>query len=788
MPSCNQCFMLIIFLCFIKSVHAQNITVSGFVKEQNSLEHIDYANILIDKGVIASQTNKYGFYSLTFPLADSISISVSKIGYTMQKIRIAANKDQHIDIILAPAPVDLQTVTILASEQERKSLSPKISTINVAVQQLKDAPSLLGEKDILKAIQLLPGVQSGTEGSNGLFVRGGSADQNLILMDEAKVYNISHLFGFFSIFNGDALKNVEFIKGGFPARYGGRISSVMDVQMKEGDKQSLHGELGVGLISSRLTLEGPIKKQKSSFIISARRSYPDLLLSLARNASGSVIKSNFYDLNAKANFELNKNNRLYFSTYLGQDNLFQRVSKKAEEYRNMGFSWGNKTATLRWSRVISPKLFSNLTLIHSNFKYVLENTVGLSSQQYSSTLHESGIKYDFEFLPNSKHDIRFGINLSGLKFQPNATTFSHESVVKNKNIENINAFDATIYIEDIYSPFQNLILNYGLRVAQFTPSGKSYTFVEPRLASTYSFAEQWALKGGFSVMNQPVQLLTNNGLGLSVDIWVPSTTNMPPQNSRQFTFGITRDLSEKGISIELEVYKKKMKNILAFREGASILSLIELFRDRDFTSGGIRWNDVSTSGTGESQGAEVFIHKRTGKLTGWTSYTLSKTIYQFDQLNAGKAFYPIHDRRHQLSVAGTYKKNERVKFAGNFVFSTGNPITLPQLTYSHHQMNPFTGLPAPDATIVDYGNQKNDSRAPVYHRLDLSVQLGKQKKRGKRTWEFGIYNILGTRNVFAYEIDTNGRFDEDGQYIRTKQLNTISVMLFIPSIAYSFKF
>ncbi|HEV7382394.1 MAG TPA: carboxypeptidase-like regulatory domain-containing protein [Dyadobacter sp.] len=761
--------------------------MNGFIRESGSLENIDYAQVIIAGSNIVSQSNKYGFYSLTFPVADSISVRISKVGYATQTIRITGQNNQQMDIKLATESIELETVTILAGEYDKKSLSPKISTINVPVQQLKDAPSLLGEKDILKAIQLMPGVQSGTEGSNGLFVRGGSADQNLILMDEAKVYNISHLFGFFSIFNGDALKNVEFIKGGFPARYGGRISSVLDVQMKEGNKQGVHGELGVGLISSRLTLEGPIKKEKSSFIISARRSYPDLLLSLAKNASGAVLKTNFYDLNAKANFEVNPNNRIYFSTYLGKDNMFQRVNKKADAYRNMGFSWGNKTGTLRWSRIISPRLFANLTLIYSNFKYSLENATGLSSQQYSSTLNESGIKYDFELLPNSKHAIRFGLNVSRLNFRPNVSTFSEDSEVKSRNIEKINALDAAIYIEDVYTPVQNLVLNYGLRIARFTPSGQSYTFVEPRLAATYNFAENWALKTGYSVMNQPVQLLTNNGLGLSVDIWVPSTANMPPQNSRQLTFGVTHDLNDK-ISIELEVYKKKMNNILAFKEGASVLSMIELFRDRDFTSRDIRWNDVSTSGSGNAHGLELFIHKRSGKLTGWTGYTWSKTVYQFEKLNDGKAFYPTHDRRHQLSLVGAYKKSDRVKFAGNFVFSTGNPVTQPRLSYSSLSPDPITGLPELNETIIDYGNQRNNSRTPVYHRLDLSVQWSKQKKRGKRTWEFGIYNILGTKNVFAYEIDINGRRDSNDQYIRIKQLNTISLMLFIPSIAYSFKF
>lgn len=778
----------ITFLISVNYLFAQNVTVSGFIRERDSGESIAGAIIFNTDLKISSHTNTYGFYSLTLPKSDTIDLQISLMGYQTQLIRVVAVKDRAIDISLAPSNLELKEVTIIASEQEKKSLSPKISTINVPIQQLKDVPSLLGEKDILKAIQLLPGVQSGTEGSNGLFVRGGGADQNLILMDEAKVYNISHLFGFFSIFNGDALKSLEFIKGGFPARYGGRISSVLDVQMKEGNKSATHGEVGIGLVSSRFTLEGPIKKDKSSFIISARRSYPDLFLSLVKNSNGSVLKSNFYDINAKANFELNKSNRLFFSTYLGKDNLFEQVNKKGDEYRNMGFSWGNKTGTLRWTHLFSPKVFSNMSLIYSNFNYSLENTFGSSSQTYSSRLNELSVKYDFEYLPNSKHDIRFGVNLSRLNFVPNSSAFKEDRAQVRQEIERINAFDGAIYVEDIYTPVTRIVVNYGIRAAMFAPSQKSYAFVEPRLAVNYNFIENWSLKGGYSVMNQPIQLLTNNGLGLSVDVWVPSTPKIPPQNSRQFTIGLTRDFTEQKFSIELEVYSKRMRNILSFKEGASILSLVSLFRDRGFTASKILWEDLSTSGTGNSKGVELFVHKKAGKLTGWASYTLSKTLYQFEQLNYGRRFYPFQDRRHQLSIVGVYQHSKRVKFSGNFVLKTGNPVTMPKLSYNGFVVNPFTNELVSTLDVIDYGKQRNDSRSPVYNRLDLSVQLVKQKKRGQRTWEFGLYNILGSKNVFTYEADINGRFDTNKEYVVTKTLNEVSLLLFIPSISYSFKF
>ncbi len=782
-------FISILSLCIIKTSFAQKITFNGYIKEKNTQEHIVGASIFIPNLKVGIQSNNYGFYSLTIEQKDSLELHISMIGYKPEILKISANRNQTIDILLEQQNSLLDEVVIKATEPEKKSTSIKISTINIPVAQLKNVPSLMGEKDIIKAIQLLPGVQSGIEGSNGLFVRGGGADQNLILMDEAKVYNISHLFGFFSVFNGDALKSVEFIKGGFPARYGGRTSSVLDVQMKDGNKSEAHGEIGIGLISNRLTLETPIKKNKSSFIISARRTYPDLLFSLFKNADGGVLKSNFYDVNTKANFDINAKNRLFFSTYLGKDNLFNRVNKSGDEYRNVGFSWGNQTGTIRWNHVFTPKIFSNLSLIYSKFSYKVENTFGTSSQTFSSQLQEQGIKYGIEYFPNTKHNIRFGLNLSQLNFIPNlAISKEKGSRINNKEIEQIKALDGAIYIEDIYRPIQKLLFNYGLRFALFAPSQKTYSFIEPRLALNYNFKENWSLKGGYSIMNQAIQLLTNNGLGLSIDIWVPSSVKIPPQHSQQITFGLVHDFS-KELSIEVEVYKKEMNNILAFKEGASIFSSVSLFRDRDFISSKILWEDVSTYGNGKSKGIEFFLHKNSGKLTGWTSYTLAKTLYQFEALNGGRSFAPSHDRRHQLSIVGLYERSKRVKFTGNFVLSSGNPVTLPQLTYESFKINPFTNeLVNSSYNVIDYGLQRNQYRTPLYNRLDLSVQLLKKKKLGVRTWELGFYNILGHKNTFAYEIDINGKFDANNEFIRTKKINQITLLIFIPSVSYYFKF
>jgi hypothetical protein len=558
--------------------------------------------------------------------------------------------------------------------------------------------------------------------------------------------------------------------------------------MKDGNKSEPHGEVGVGLITTRLTLEAPIQKNKSSFIVSARRTYPDLLFSLFKGPEG-VLKSNFYDINAKVNFDLNSKNKLYLSTYLGKDNLYQRDNKAGDLYRNIGFNWGNKTGTLRWNHVFSPKIFSNLSLIYSKFNYQFKVEKGGEGRYFASELDEKSIKYDIEFIPNTKHDIRIGLNASLLNFIPNLV-ISKENGARafTKEIERVDATDAAIYIEDIYKISKRLSMNYGLRFAYFKPKNTTaYNFIEPRLAVNYNFIKDWSVKGGYSIMNQPIQLISNSGLGLSIDVWLPSSGSLPPQHSQQFTLGLAHDLS-KEVSIEIEAYHKTINNILTFREGAAILSTVALFRDRDFTNSKVEWKNIATSGDGNSKGIELFVHKNAGRLTGWTSYTLSKTVYQFNALNEGKAFFPNQDRRHQLSMVGVYKQSKRLKFSGNFVLSTGSPITLPQLTYEKFDLNPFNNqFTESNYNVVDYGQQRNSYRSPSYNRLDLSTQFIKPKKHGVRTWELGFYNILGRKNVFAYQIDINGKTSPDG-FLRTKKIDEVSFLLFIPSISYYFKF
>jgi outer membrane receptor for ferrienterochelin and colicin len=779
------CFIL---LSATRHTIGQNITLTGYIKEKDTQESIIGASVFITDIKMGCQSNNYGFYSITFPSKDSIVINISSIGYKPKVLKVLANISQMKTIYLEPQDTELDAVKIIANGQEKVSKSVKISTISIPIKQLKDIPSLMGEKDIIKAIQLLPGVQGGTEGSNGLFVRGGGADQNLILMDEAKVYNVSHLFGFFSIFNGDALKSLQFIKGGFPARYGGRISSVLDVQMRDGSKNKTNAEFGIGLITSRLTIETPIIKDKSSFIISARRTYPDLLLGLVKNRDGSIIKGNFYDINSKINLDLDPNNSFFLSFYSGDDNFFQGDREMGEGKTQFRFGWGNNTATLRWNHIINQKFFSNLSVIGSEFKYALKNNIGTFSQGFSSSLKEFGIKNDWEFYGFLNNQIRFGFNYSKLHFTPNLTSLEDNGNRISQTIEKIRADDLAIYAENIFQISNKLSANYGLRLVLFEPSNsRLYAFLEPRLALNYSFAEKWSVKGAFSKMNQPIQLISNTGLGLSIDAWVPSTNKLPPQNSTQFTIGLAHDLN-KNLKFEIEAFYKDLNNILAFKDGQSIFSTVEIFRDSDFGNKQVLWEDITTKGDGSAQGIELFLKKPQGKLTGWASYTLSKVTHKFSELNNGKTYFPLHDRRHQVSLVGSYAINNKITLSSNYVLGSGTPINLPQRSYQHFSKNPFTNSPEYSFDeVIEYDIQRNNSRSKYYQRLDLSIQFTKQRKYYKRTWETGFYNITGQKNIFGYSAETNGLLENE-KFYKNKSIKEYSVLIFFPSISYYIKF
>ncbi len=764
-------FTVFLFLFHIISIAQSRVTISGFVREKGSQEQLPGVNVYIDNTPYGAVTNTYGFYSLTVPASDSATVSFSFVGYEKQQKRVALRTDTELSIFL-PTITQLEEVVVSARKQEDYvSRTAQMSKIEIPIQQLKKVPAFFGEKDVLRVLQLMPGVQKGTEGQTGLYVRGGGPDQNLIILDDAVVYNANHLFGFFSIFNSDALRSVELTKGGFPARYGGRLSSVLEMNMKEGSKEKLHGEGGIGLISSRLTLEGPISKGKSSFLISGRRTYIDFLAAplIAREQRGedSQVKPGyyFYDLNAKMNYDLGNKDKLYVSGYFGRDK-FHADEKSSTSETRAGLDWGNATATMRWNHVLNQKLFVNTSFIFSNFKFgVSSYSKELNSDgslddefslEYDSRIRDLGVKTDFDFYPSSKHAVKFGGQATFHKFVPSALaiagTFTDNPI--ERSVKPVHSLEAGLYIEDTWQALDALKVNAGLRLSTFQTEVKTYVRPEPRISAALRLAENLSFKASYARMNQYVHLLSNTGLGLPTDLWVPTTARVAPQQSEQVAAGLAKDFERPALTVTLEGYYKKMNNILNYKEGSSFLSI------NGENANELSWEDNVTSGKGWSYGGEFLVQKKTGRFSGWIGYTLSWTYWKFPELNFGKTFFPRYDRRHDLSVVGIFELSKRITLSATWVYGTGNALTLPVSSYRAATDNFVTritgdGKPAINwfgPTVSEYG-QKNSYRAEPFHRMDIAVQFHKKKKRHERTWEFGVYNAYNRRNPFFYNID-----------------------------------
>jgi len=794
--------LILVLLSFIVSAQ-ERITLSGFVKEKGSQEQLPGVNVYIPDTPYGAVTNTYGFYSLTLPAMDSATVVYSFVGYETSERKLSLAKNTELNIQLNTVN-QLEEVLVSSRRQEDYvSRSAQMSQIEIPIQQIKKIPAFFGEKDVLRVLQLMPGVQKGTEGQTGLYVRGGGPDQNLIILDDAVVYNASHLFGFFSIFNSDALKSVELTKGGFPARYGGRLSSVLEMNMKEGNKDALHGEGGIGVISSRLTLEGPLAKGKSSFLISGRRTYIDILAAplIARTQRGEEeqIKPGyyFYDLNAKINYDLGPRDKIYLSGYFGHDKFYANEKGNNDESR-AGLDWGNKTATFRWNHLLNQKLFVNTSFIYSNFNFGVSNyskdlnTDGTTqdefSLRYTSKIRDWGIKTDLDFYPSSKHAIKFGAQATFHRFVPSALalqgSFIDESI--ERSVKPVNTLENGIYVEDTWQAADALKMNVGLRVSSFQTETKTYIRPEPRFSAALRLAKDFSFKASYAQMNQYVHLLSNTGLGLPTDLWVPTTDRVAPQQSRQVAIGLAKDLEKPALTLTLEGYYKKMGNILNYKEGASFLSI------NGENANELSWEDNVTAGKGWSYGAEFLIHKKTGRFSGWIGYTLSWTKWQFPELNFGKTFYPRYDRRHDLSVVGIYELSKRITLSATWVYGTGNALTLPMASFTGVKDNFFQRFASSGGRssvswsgdqVNEYG-EKNSFRAEPFHRLDVAIQIHKKKKRYERTWEFGLYNAYNRRNPFFYDISTEKL--SNGNTKTT--LKRYSLFPVLPSVSYNFKF
>jgi hypothetical protein len=769
---------------------AQKHTISGYLRDADSGEPLISANVFDTRSALGTVTNTYGFYSLTLP-QDSVDLSFSYIGYAPQTQSFFLSADRTLSVELGGA-VELTAVEVTSTRGgARIEERTQMSQVEVPIEQIKRAPALLGEVDVLKTLQLLPGVQSGGEGQTGLYVRGGSPDQNLVLLDGVPVYNVSHLLGIFSVFNADAIKNVTLTKGGFPARYGGRLSSILEINMKEGNLQEWHGEGSIGLISSKLTAEGPIVKDKTSLLISGRRTYADLVfkpfiaMANRQNEEDLRVKLYFYDLNAKLQHKINDKHRLYLSGYFGADVFYTKVIEDDDTFGG-GIDWGNIISAARWNWQINNKLFANTTLTYSRYNIDViaeqesiesDNERSSFSAKYFSGIEDVAAKVDFDFIPAPNHYIRFGASYTNHTYRPGAlsldTEFDEERFDTLVGSQNAYSDELAIYIEDDMQ-LGNLKANVGVHASGFVVDGKFYHSIQPRLGLNYALGRGLAAKASFATMTQFINLLTSESFSLPTDLWVPSTARIRPQQSWQAAAGIAKTF-EGGYELSLEGYYKQMDNVLSYKEGASFLFGLE----ND-------WQDKVTQGEGEAYGLEFFLQKKKGKTTGWLGYTLSWNWRQFDEINGGERFPFRYDRRHDISLVVNHDFSPKVGLSFAWVYGTGNAVTLNTFRYPTEKYQ-FEGGPAYYEDI-ESGGKKNAYRMSDYHRMDISIEFRKKKPHWERKWVIGAYNAYYHRNPYFILADEETFVAPDGTQYSQRQFKEVSILPIIPSISYQFKF
>ena len=757
-------------------------TIHGYILDKESGEALIGCSVYDEASGLGTSSNQFGFYSLTLA-EDSVRLIFSYVGYQPVQLNFDLTDNMTQDVKLSSS-VELQTVEVVASVNRRIQEETQMSKVEIPVEQIKKVPALLGEVDVLKTLQLLPGVQSGGEGQSGLYVRGGSPDQNLVLLDGVPVYNVSHLLGVFSVFNADAIKNVRLTKGGFPARFGGRLSSVLEINMKEGNMQEFHGEGSLGLISSKLTLEGPIAKDKVSFLISGRRTYADLIFRpiIKRTQPDGVTVDPtlyFYDLNAKINYRINDKHRIYLSGYAGSDTFKNKYSENRIE-SNGGIDWGNIIGVARWNYKITDKLFSNVTLTHSNYDIDIfaEN---ISQEEVFRANYISGIqdwsgKLDLDFIPAPNHYIRFGGSMTHHRYRPGALGLrvSDDSAPIDTTIgsQTKSSREYDLYIEDELR-IGRFNANVGVHASAFNVDGHTYTSLQPRLGMKYALNRDVSLKASFSTMTQFINLLTSESLSLPTDLWVPSTKRVKPQESWQVAAGMATTLWE-DYEFSVEGYYKEMKNVLSFKEGASFL----LGLDND-------WQNKITQGNATAFGVEFFLQKKVGKTTGWIGYTWSKNNRQFKFINGGEEFPFRYDRRHDISIVASHQFTPKISVSAAWVYGTGNAITLP--IYRYPTISKYDGAAFFDH--VESLGKKNDFRMSNYHRLDFSIEFFKKKKKYERKWIIGAYNAYWHRNPYYVTARSEAEFGPSGEIIGQKRsFKEISILPIIPSVSYAFKF
>lgn len=768
-------YSAVFLICASISTYAQpSYTISGYVRDASSGESIANATVRVANEVATvSNTNTYGFYSLTLR-AGTYELHISHIGHQEKKqaIQLSGNLTLNIELTSGQA---IEEVVVTQRSARANITNPQMGVANLSVQEIKKVPVIMGEQDVLKTIQLLPGVMSGGEGSSNFFVRGGSGDHNLILLDEAMVYNASHLFGFFSTFNSDAIKDVNLYKGGMPAQYGGRLASVLDINMLEGNNKQYGVEGGIGLIASRLKFDGPIVKDKGSFMLSGRRTYADMFLKLSNNEDINQSRMYFYDLNLKANYEINDQNRIFLSGYFGKDLL---------GYSDLfDFDWGNATTSLRWNSVVSNRLFSNTTLVFSDFNYnVNVNSDGGARFTIASVIRNFNVKQNFQYSIGSGNTLRFGVNALRQRVAPASLLANEASSINTLQIPDRTGAELAGYVSHDWKATEKLNLEYGLRLNSFLLFGPTtlhtfdaqgdlageeenhggvahhYINLEPRLSLSYQLLGHNSIKASYNRNTQNLHQLSNSTASLPTDTWVMSSNNVRPQIADQVAVGYYHNFRNNTYEFSAEAYYKDMQNQIDYRNGADLQA-------NEYIEGELLY------GVGRAYGLELYMKKRVGDLTGWISYALSRSERQFDDINDGHWFAARQDRTHDFSAVAMYELNDRWNISATMVYSTGNAVTFPSGKY------------VVDGQTVWYYTERNGYRMPDYHRLDLGVtREGNPNKRFQSSWTFGVYNAYNRKNAFTID------FRENDVNPNVSEAYRIALFGIIPSVTWNFKF
>jgi hypothetical protein len=746
----------------------QNVVLSGTVRDKKTGESLIKAVIRIQElpnaGIIS---NEYGFYSLSLPKGNYVAV-VSQVGYETLSQKIKLDSSVSIDFKLETKN-QLREVVVESSRKNDNLTKAQMGTETINMSAISKVPVIFGEKDLLKTIQLLPGVKSAGEGNSGFFVRGGGADQNLILLDEAPVYNATHLLGFFSTFNSDAIKDATIIKGNSGSQYGGRLSSVLDVKMKEGNNQDYTVNGGLGLISSKVSIEGPLQKNKSSFILSGRRTYADMFLKATEKFKDNILY--FYDLNAKANYQINAKNKVYISGYFGRDELGLG--------QDFGIDWGNKTGTIRWNKIISNRLFLNTSLIYSDYNYNVKLKNGTTNFNINSNIKDVNLKQDYTLYANGLNTLRFGFNSILHTITP--STFSG-TVINSVAKEGRNGLENALYLTNNYRANNQLTIDYGMRLSTYTlmggdvyniyengvvkssvklnrsSFGKTYANLEPRITTNYRINDETSIKAGYARNVQHLHLLSNSVASSPSDQWIGNSYNIKPEIADQLSLGYVTKLFKSNFEFTAETYYKYLQNQIDYKDGAEINTVSDV-------------ESVLLYGIGRAYGLELLLKKKEGRLTGWVGYTLSKTERKIDGINEGRWYNARQDRTHDISVVGIYELNSRWSISGVFVYNTGDAVTYPTGKYNLQGQ-----------TLYQYA-ARNANRMPAYHRLDFSATYEKNKtKRMHGSWNFSLYNVYGRENAFRISFK-----DDPNDPTRTQIIRT-ALFKWVPSVTYQFKF